>query len=67
GYTSDEVSAVLRSGATVLYLRANEAGAPEGATWETDGILDPTWSDRLVAAAAEHLVDCCSSPDRGAT
>lgn len=57
GYTSDEVSAVLRFESTVLYLRANETGAPEGMDWETDGILDPEWSDQLVTAAAAHLTE----------
>ena len=55
GYSSDEVSAVLRRGPTVLYLRANETGSPAGLGWETDGILDPEWADQLVEAAAEHL------------
>jgi hypothetical protein len=57
GYSSDEVSAVLQFGSTVLYLRANEAGAPQGMKWETDGILDPDWSDQLVTAAAAHLTE----------
>jgi PknH-like extracellular domain len=57
GYSSDEVSAVLQFGSTVLYLRANEAGAPEGMNWETDGILDPDWLDQLVTAAAAHLTE----------
>ncbi|MGB8019691.1 MAG: sensor domain-containing protein [Candidatus Nanopelagicales bacterium] len=57
GYSSDEFSAVLRFGSTVLYLRANEAGSPEGMNWETDGILDPDWSDQLVTAAAAHLTE----------
>ena len=57
GYSSDEVSAVLQFGSTVLYLRANEAGAPQGMNWETDGILDPDWSDQLVTAAAAHLTE----------
>ena len=55
GYSSDEVSAVLRSGTTVLYLRANETGAPAGMNWPTDGLLDPEWADQLITAAAEHL------------
>jgi hypothetical protein len=41
----------------VLYLRANEAGAPAGMNWPTDGLLDPEWSDQLITAAAEHLVE----------
>jgi hypothetical protein len=57
GYSSDEVSAVLRSGTTVLYLRANETGAPAGMNWETDGLLDPEWSDQLITAAAENLIE----------
>lgn len=57
GHSSDEVSAVLRSGATVLYLRANETGAPAGLDWDADGTLDPDWSDQLVTAAAEHLAE----------
>ena len=56
GYSSDEVSAVLRSGTTVLYLRANETGAPAGMNWPTDCLLDPG-SDQLITAAAEHLVE----------
>lgn len=55
GDTSDEVSAVLRSGRTVLYLRANVLGAPEGEEPPPDSILDPAWSDQLIEAAAAHL------------
>ncbi|MGB8019744.1 MAG: hypothetical protein WCF04_00785 [Candidatus Nanopelagicales bacterium] len=55
GYTSDEVSAVLRSGRTVLYLRANELGAPDSKDLPSDGILDQAWTDELIEAAAAQL------------
>lgn len=55
GHTSDEVSAVLRSGRTVLYLRTNELGAPDSKDHPSDGILDPAWTDTLIEAAATHL------------
>ena len=57
GTTSDETSAVLRSGATVLYLRANETGSGENAGLDVDGILDAAWADQLVEAAAAHLAE----------
>jgi hypothetical protein len=55
GHTSDEVSAVLRHGRTVLYLRSNELGAPDSKELPSDGILDPAWADELIEAAAAHL------------
>ena len=55
--TSDEVSAVLRKGNVILYLRASETGSGENVEEEVDGILDPAWADELVQAAAEHLAD----------
>lgn len=55
GHTSDEVSAVLRSGRIVLYLRANELGAPDSKELPADGLLDPGWTDDLIEAAAAHL------------
>lgn len=54
-WTGDEVSAVLRAGRTVLYIRANETGSPAGMHWKTDGVLDAAWADQLVKAAAAHL------------
>lgn len=57
GATSDEVSAVLRSGRTVLYLRANETGSGENADEEVDGTLDAAWVDQLMDAAAAHLAE----------
>ena len=55
GMTSDEASAVLRSGPTVLYLRVNETGSGENAGLDVDGILDTAWVDQLMEAAAAHL------------
>jgi hypothetical protein len=55
--TSDETSAVLRSGRTVLYIRANETGSGQNAEEDVDGTLDPAWSDQLVEAAANHLAE----------
>jgi hypothetical protein len=55
GRTSDEASAVLRSGPTVLYLRVNETGSGENAGLDVDGILDTSWVDQLMEAAAAHL------------
>ena len=49
--------ASVDGGTTVLYLRANETGAPAGMNWPTDGLLDPEWSDQLITAAAEHLAE----------
>ena len=55
GTTTDEMSAVLRRGATVLYIRANETGSGANAGEEVDGELDPTWAEQLIDAAAAHL------------
>jgi hypothetical protein len=57
GMTSDEASAVLRSGPTVLYLRANETGSGENAGLDADGTLDSTWVEQLIQAAAAHLTE----------
>lgn len=57
GVTSDEVSAVLRSGRTVLYLRTNESGSGENADQDVDGTLDSAWADQLLEAAAAHLAE----------
>ena len=53
--TTDEISAVLRHGATILYLRANETGSGPNAGQDVDGALDPTWADQLIDAAVAHL------------
>ena len=55
GTTSDETSAVLRSGPTVLYIRANETGSGQNAGEDVDGTLDPAWADQLIETAVEHL------------
>ena len=55
GTTSDETSAVLRTGRTVLYLRANETGSGPNAGEDVDGTLEPAWADQLIETAAEHL------------
>lgn len=55
GTTSDEASAVLRSGSAVLYLRASETGSGRNAGEDVDGTLDPAWTDQLMATAAAHL------------
>lgn len=55
GSSSDEISAVLQSGPTVVYLRANESGAPADTGWAVDGLLDPAWSEQLLNAAADQL------------
>ena len=57
GATSDEISAVLRHGPTVLYIRANETGSGENADEDVDGLLDPTWADELIEVAAAHLAE----------
>lgn len=49
GHDSDEVSAVLRAGLTVLYLRTNESSTPG------NSVLDEAWADSLIKAAAAHL------------
>ena len=54
---SDEVSAVLRHGPTVLYIRANETGSGENSEEDVDGLLDPAWADALIEAAASHLAE----------
>jgi hypothetical protein len=53
--TSDEASAVVRWGRTVLYLRANETGSGGNADEEVDGTLEPSWVDELMQAAAAHV------------
>ncbi len=55
--TSDETSAVLRSGRVVLFLRATETGSGPNAAEKVDGILDPGWTDLLIAAAAANLAE----------
>jgi hypothetical protein len=55
GMMSDEASAALRSGPTVLYLRVNETGSGENAGLDVDGILETVWVDELMEAAAAHL------------
>lgn len=57
GTTSDETSAVLRSGPTVLYLRASETGSGQNTGEDVDGTLDPTWADQLIATAAANLAE----------
>lgn len=57
GKSTDEISAVLRHGSTVLYLRANETGSGENAGADVDGALDPTWADQLIESAAAHLAE----------
>jgi hypothetical protein len=57
GTVTDEISAVLRHGATVLYIRANETGSGENADEDVDGALDPTWADQLIDAASAHLAE----------
>lgn len=52
---SDEVSAVLQHGTTVLYIRAAESGSGENSEEDVDGILDPAWADELILAASTHL------------
>jgi hypothetical protein len=54
--TSDETSAVLRSGRVVLFLRAAETGSGPNADQEVDGTLDPEWARQLIVAAAANLV-----------
>lgn len=49
GHDSDEVSAVMRAGLTVLYLRTNESSTPG------NSLLDEAWADSLIKAAAAHL------------
>ena len=53
--TSDETSAVLRSGRVVLFLRAAETGSGPNSDQEVDGILDPEWTRQLISAAAANL------------
>lgn len=59
GKTDDMVSTVMRSGATVHYLRFNEMNATESADGETtpnpDTMLDPTFVETLIAVAAASL------------
>lgn len=59
GKTDDMVSTVMRSGATVHYMRFNEMSATESAPGETtpnpDTMLDPTYVKALIAAAAASL------------
>lgn len=56
GDPSDMVSTVMRSGATVLFMRANEMSAFETEQGQAepnpDQLLDPAYVDALVAAAA---------------
>ena len=53
------ISTVMRSGTTVHYLRFNEMSATESAPGETtpnpDTMLDPTYVDALITAAAASL------------
>ena len=59
GTPSDMVGTVLRSGTTVLYVRANEMSAIEPSPGQTepnpDPMLDPAYVDSLVAAATTAL------------
>ena len=59
GKTDDMVSTVMLSGTTVHYLRFNEMSATESAPGETtpnpDTMLDPTYVEELIAAAAASL------------
>jgi PknH-like extracellular domain len=55
--TSDEASAVLRRGSTVLYLRVNETGSGQNTDMDVDGTLDPSWVDQLFESAAAHLTE----------
>ncbi len=55
GTTSDEASAVLRSGRGLMFLRTNETGVPEGLGWVADGRLDQAWVATVWAVAARQL------------
>ena len=59
GKTDDMISTVMRSGATVHYLRFNEMSATESAPGETtpnpDTMLDPAYVEELITAAAASL------------
>lgn len=59
GDTSDMVSAVMRSGATVLYVRANEMSAYETESGDdelnSDQMFDADYVDTLLAAAAAAI------------
>ena len=59
GRPSDMVSSVMRSGATVQYVRANEMSTIETESGETesnpDPMLDPDYIEALVNAAADAL------------
>ena len=59
GTPSDMVSTVMRSGDTVHFMRANEMSTIESESGETepnpDPMLDPTYVDTLVTAAAAAL------------
>jgi hypothetical protein len=57
GTMTDEISAVLRHGATVLYLRGNETGSGNNGGAGVDGALDPAWAAQLIQAAASHLAE----------